>query len=157
MIDSSRKDHFDGIELNEYSLSEYLDKLRATRAGFLSPSFETICGIGSNGAVIHYKPKLDDENTKKIEANNLLLIDSGGHYVDMGTTDVTRTVYLGDKQTITAYQRECFTRVLKGHIQLAMRIFPANTRSELLDSFARQALWNVGLDYRHGLPFCPIY
>lgn len=137
------------MELTELSVSDYLDRFRATKPGFLTPSFETICGFGSNGAIIHYKPHPNEKN-KTIESNNLLLIDSGGHYSDMGTTDVTRTVYLGDKSTISDYQRECFTRVLKGHIQLALRIFPVNTRSELLDSFARQALWNVGLDYRHG-------
>lgn len=126
--------------------------MRGTRPGFLSASFETICGYGSNGAIIHYKPQLDDRN-KKFERNNLVLIDSGGHYVDMGTTDVTRTVYLGDKSTISDYQRECFTRVLKGHIQLSTCVFPSNTRAELLDSFARQALWKAGLDYRHGLLF----
>ena len=71
----------------------------------------------------------------------------------MGTTDVTRTVFLGHESTISAYQRECFTRVLKGHIQLSSRVFPSGTRSELLDSFARQALWQAGLDYRHGRMF----
>ena len=68
----------------------------------------------------------------------------------IGTTDVTRTVFLGDKSRISAYQKECFTRVLKGHIQLSSRIFPSGIKSELLDSFARQSLWQAGLDYRHG-------
>ncbi|RNA06073.1 xaa-Pro aminopeptidase 1 [Brachionus plicatilis] len=135
--------------LNEHDLAEFLDKKRSEQEGFFACSFETICGFGSNGAIIHYKPKLD-ENNKKIEKNNFLLIDSGGHYSDMGTTDVTRTVYLGDISTCSKYKKECFTRVLKGHIQLAMRIFPNGTRPEHLDSFARQALWEVGLDYRHG-------
>ncbi len=63
---------------------------------------------------------------------------------------MTRTVFLGDTSLINDYQKECFTRVLKGHIQLATQIFPFNTRAELLDSFARQSLWKVGLDYRHG-------
>ncbi|CAF0826419.1 unnamed protein product [Brachionus calyciflorus] len=135
--------------LNEHDLAAYLDEMRSQQENFFACSFETIVGYGSNGAIIHYKPKLD-ENNKKIEKNNFLLIDSGGHYSDMGTTDVTRTVYLGDISTSTEYQKECFTRVLKGHIQLAMRVFPSGTRPELLDSFARQALWEVGLDYRHG-------
>lgn len=135
--------------LNEHDLAEYLDKKRGEQKGFFACSFETICGFGSNGAIIHYKPKLD-ENNKKIEKNNFLLIDSGAHYFDMGTTDVTRTVYLGDISTCSQYQKECFTRVLKGHIQLAMRVFPNGTRPEHLDSFARQALWEAGLDYRHG-------
>lgn len=135
--------------LNEHDLAEYLDKKRSEQEGFFACSFETICGFGSNGAIIHYKPKLD-ENNKKIDKNNFLLIDSGAHYSDMGTTDVTRTVYLGDISTCSQYQKECFTRVLKGHIQLAMRVFPNGTRPEHLDAFARQALWEVGLDYRHG-------
>jgi Xaa-Pro aminopeptidase len=84
--------------------------LRASQLGFLTPSFETICSFGSNGAIIHYKPQEGDSNNKKIESNNLLLLDSGGHYLDMGTTDVTRTFYLGNKETISDYQKECFTR-----------------------------------------------
>lgn len=77
-------------------------------------------------------------------------MDSGGHYIEGGTTDVTRTVFLGDKNLISEHQKECFTRVLKGHIQLAIKIFPSNIRAELMDSFARQSLWQIGLDYRHG-------
>jgi hypothetical protein len=84
--------------------------MRAKNSGFLTPSFETICSFGSNGAIIHYKPQEGDANNKKIEANNLLLLDSGGHYLDMGTTDVTRTFYLGNKNNISNYQQECFTR-----------------------------------------------
>lgn len=143
-------DYFNLNELNEFTLGEYLDNLRSQKEGFFACSFETICAYGSNCAVIHYKPKKDGENTKKVEANNFLLLDSGAHYVDMGTTDVTRTVYLGDVSTLSDYLKECFTRVLKGHIQLASRIFPSGTRAELLDSFARQSLWEAGLDYRHG-------
>ena len=108
------QEYFHNLELNEFSLASFLDTMRCNRQGCLSPSFETICSIGSNGAIIHYKP--EQASSKIIENNNVLLIDSGGHYLDMGTTDVTRTVYLGDN--ITPYQRECFTRVLKGHIQL---------------------------------------
>ena len=78
--------------------------------GFLAPSFETICSFGSNAAMIHYIPQKNDPNNKRITANNLLLLDSGGHYLDMGTTDVTRTLYLGNKETISSYHRECFTR-----------------------------------------------
>ena len=119
----------------------FLDDMRATQSGFFTPSFETICSFGSNGAIIHYKPEKDSDNNKKIQQDNLLLLDSGGHYIDMGTTDVTRTIYLGNKQTISTYQRECFTRVLKGHIKLSSRIFPSGTASHLMDSFAREALW----------------
>jgi len=74
------------------------------------------------------------------------LVDSGAQYKD-GTTDVTRTVHLG---TPTQYERECFTRVLQGHIALATAVFPNKTKGHCLDSFARQFLWQVGLDYLHG-------
>lgn len=149
--DNIENKYFDGLnDLNEFTLGKYLDDLRSKQTGFFACSFETICGYGSNAAIIHYKAKENSVNTKKVEKNNFLLLDSGAHYTDMGTTDVTRTVYLGDAKTISDYQKECFTRVLKGHIQLATRVFPSGTRSELLDSFARQSLWQAGLDYRHG-------
>jgi Xaa-Pro aminopeptidase len=74
--------YFNIETLNEFNLGNFLDSLRAKYPGFLRPSFETICSIGPNGSVIHYKAK--EETAKKIEANNLLLLDSGGHYVDMG-------------------------------------------------------------------------
>merc|ERR1719460_2714877 len=76
----------------------------------------------------------------------MLLVDSGGQY-DIGTTDVTRTMHLGQP---TAWQRECFTRVLKGHIGLSSAVFPEGTPGPALDAFARAALWQVGLDYLHG-------
>jgi Xaa-Pro aminopeptidase len=74
--------YFNIENLNEYNLGNFLDNLRAKNSGFLRPSFETICSIGSNGSIIHYKAK--EETAKRIEGNNLLLLDSGGHYVDMG-------------------------------------------------------------------------
>ena len=145
--DFKQSNHFD-FEVNEYNLGKWLDQLRLSTDGCMSPSFETICSSGANGAIIHYKANSASCNT--IEEDNILLVDSGGHYLDMGTTDVTRTVFLGDTSKISDFQRECFTRVLKGHIQLAMRVFPAGLKPEFLDSFARQALWEGGLDYRHG-------
>ena len=144
---SGRANHFD-FEMNEFNVAKCLDNMRISSAGCLCPSFETICSSGANGAIIHYKPEQD--TCSQVERNNILLLDSGGHYLNMGTTDVTRTVFLGESEKISVYQKECFTRVLKGHIQLSMRIFPSGTKPELLDSFARQALWQAGLDYRHG-------
>jgi Xaa-Pro aminopeptidase len=151
-FDSTTPKNMFDFELNEFSLAMYIDQKRMNQFGCMSPSFETICSVDANSAVIHYKPVKGDENTKKIQANNILLLDSGGHYMgdDMGTTDVTRTVFLGDTNNITSYHRECFTRVLKGHIALARKIFPSGTSAEFLDSFAREHLWQVGLDYRHG-------
>lgn len=74
------------------------------------------------------------------------MLDTGAQFRD-GTTDITRTIHLG---TPTAHERECFTRVMKGHISLAMSNFPRLTKGQFLDSFARRALWEVGLDYNHG-------
>jgi Xaa-Pro aminopeptidase len=114
----------------------------------LRPSFETICSVGSNAAIIHYKAK--KTTCKPLQMNDILLLDSGGHYSNAGTTDVTRTVFLGDATLASDHLKDCFTRVLKGHIQLSLRVFPNNTNPVLLDSFARQALWDVGLNYGHG-------
>lgn len=83
---------------------------------------------------------------KTLTADDLLLLDSGGQYLD-GTTDVTRTFHMG---TPTDFQREMFTRVLKGNIALDSAVFPAGTPGVLLDSYARQYLWEVGKNYLHG-------
>lgn len=107
-------------------------------------SFDTITGCGPNGAIIHYSA--DAESCRRITADDMLLIDSGGQYRD-GTTDVTRTIHFG---TPNAFEKECFTRVLKGHIALDMAIFPYGTTGPSLDVLARMHLWRAGLNYRHG-------
>jgi Xaa-Pro aminopeptidase len=107
-------------------------------------SFDTISGSGPNGAVVHYR--VSEETNRPIEPGTLFLIDSGGQYQD-GTTDVTRTVAIGEP---TAEMRDRFTRVLKGHIALARATFPEGTRGTQLDVLARQFLWSAGLDYAHG-------
>jgi Xaa-Pro aminopeptidase len=107
-------------------------------------SFDTISGAGPNGAIVHYRAS--EETNLPIEMDSLYLVDSGGQYPD-GTTDVTRTVAIG---TPTAEMRDRFTRVLKGHIAVSRAVFPEGTRGSQLDSFARQFLWSVGLDYAHG-------
>ncbi|CAF3907632.1 unnamed protein product, partial [Rotaria sp. Silwood1] len=86
------------------------------------------------------------QSDRKLTRNELYLIDSGGQYKE-GTTDVTRTVHFGQPNN---FEKECFTRVLKGFISLASCLFPPNTTGARLDSMARRALWDVGLDYRHG-------
>ena len=107
-------------------------------------SFPTISGTGSNGAIVHYRVT---ERTNRILAqDSLYLVDSGGQYLD-GTTDVTRTIAIG---TPTPEMKDRFTRVLKGHIALATAIFPPGTCGSQLDTLARTALWQVGLDYDHG-------
>ncbi|CAF0952711.1 unnamed protein product [Adineta steineri] len=131
-------------DLSECSGAERLRSFRCEQQNYLYDSFETISSTGKNGAIIHYKPT--KESDTKISANELYLVDSGGQYKE-GTTDVTRTVHLGEP---TNYEKECFTRVLKGFISLASCLFPPNTIGARLDSFARRALWDVGLDYQHG-------
>ncbi|MBV8685968.1 MAG: aminopeptidase P family protein [Alphaproteobacteria bacterium] len=107
-------------------------------------SFDTISGAGPNGAIVHYR--VSEETNRPLERDSLYLVDSGGQYPD-GTTDVTRTVAIGEP---TAEMRDRFTRVLKGHIAIATAVFPAGTRGSQLDTLARQYLWRAGLDYAHG-------
>eukprot|EP01137_Pigoraptor_chileana_P003654 Opistho-2@44147 len=128
----------------EITAADKLELFRRYQREFVSLSFPTISSSGPNGAIIHYRPEPGACAT--IDRNALYLCDSGAQYLD-GTTDVTRTVHFG---TTTAHERECFTRVLKGHIPFALAVFPTGTPGEAIDAFARQALWQVGLDYRHG-------
>src|SRR6185369_13218447 len=107
-------------------------------------SFDSISGAGPNGAIVHYRS--GEKTNRALEEGTLYLIDSGGQYVD-GTTDITRTVAIGQP---TEEMRDRFTRVLKGHIAIATACFPKGTRGSQLDSFARRPLWEAGLDYAHG-------
>ncbi|XP_021282146.1 probable Xaa-Pro aminopeptidase P [Herrania umbratica] len=132
------------VKLTEVDVAEKLLEFRSKQDGFLDTSFDTISGSGANGAIIHYKP--EPESCSVVDPNKMFLLDSGAQYVD-GTTDITRTVHFGEP---TAREKECFTRVLKGHITLDQAVFPENTPGFVLDAFARSALWKIGLDYRHG-------
>ena len=107
-------------------------------------SFDTISGAGPNGAIVHYR--VTPRTNRKLEPGSLYLVDSGGQYPD-GTTDITRTVAIGDP---TPLMRDRFTRVLKGHIALATARFPAGTTGVQLDTLARLPLWIAGLDFDHG-------
>jgi Xaa-Pro aminopeptidase len=107
-------------------------------------SFPTISGAGPNGAIVHYRATARTD--RRIEPGMLYLVDSGAQYLD-GTTDVTRTVAIGPP---TAEQRDRFTRVLRGHITLAMARFPKGTTGSQLDALARAPLWDAGLDFDHG-------
>ncbi len=109
-------------------------------------SFDTISAAGPNGASPHYK--VDEDSNRPIEPNSVYLVDSGGQYLD-GTTDITRTVWIGPDAPPTEVC-DRFTRVLKGHIALARATFPQGTNGSQLDSFARAFLWEAGLDYAHG-------
>lgn len=130
--------------VTEVSGAHQLELYRRELDDYVSLSFATISSSGPNGAVIHYCPTA--ETDRSLNTEELYLCDSGGQYRD-GTTDVTRVLHFG---LPTAYQRECFTRVLKGHIALCTAIFPSNTLGNRLDSFARYSLWDAGLDYLHG-------
>ena len=118
---------------------------REAQKGFLDLSFPTIAGSGPNGAIIHYDCS-KAETPGVIDGTKMLLIDSGGQYED-GTTDVTRTLHLG---TPTAFERECFTRVLWRGTLLDSMTFPDGTPGMAIDAFARASLWQAGLDYLHG-------
>lgn len=134
----------EGHKLTEISASDQLANFRREQELFQDLSFETISGFGSNGAVVHYRAT--SESNKSLKPNNIYLLDSGGQYLD-GTTDITRTIAIGQP---TEEQRENFTRVLKGHIALAMAVFPKGTTGSQLDVLARLPLWQAGLDYDHG-------
>jgi Xaa-Pro aminopeptidase len=129
---------------DEATLADRLLAIRAEGALFHQPSFDTISAAGPNGAMCHYNHLNGQPAT--LVANSLYLVDSGGQYSD-GTTDITRTVAIGEA---TAEMRELFTLVLKGHIALATSRFPAGTTGTHLDALARQFLWQRGLDYDHG-------
>jgi Xaa-Pro aminopeptidase len=133
-------------DLTEISASDQLQAFRADTGKLLDLSFDTISGAGPNGAIMHYKASL--ETNRPIEPNSVYLCDSGGQYID-GTTDVTRTIWVGP-DVPPAEVKDRFTRVLKGHIALAMAVFPEGTRGSQLDAFARQHLWAGGFDYAHG-------
>ena len=130
--------------LNEVSVGDALPQFRSRQPGFMGESFHPIVGFRDHGAVIHYSANAS--TAYELDGDGLLLIDSGAHYLD-GTTDITRTVCLGEA---TAQQREDYTNVLKSHINLAMARFPQGTRGVQLETFAKYSMWNRGLNYAHG-------
>ncbi len=130
--------------VTEIEAVEKLESLRAAGGDLRDISFETISGAGPNGAIVHYR--VSTATNRKLECGSLFLVDSGGQYED-GTTDVTRTVAIGEP---TDEMSRHYTLVLKGHIGLARVRFPAGTTGTHLDILARQALWQAGLDYGHG-------
>ncbi|GLR13952.1 aminopeptidase [Chitinimonas prasina] len=133
-----------GQRLTEVDIDTHLTAARARRPGFVSASFATIAGFNGNGAMPHYCAT--PASHAVIEGNGLLLIDSGGQYLG-GTTDITRTIAIGE---ITDQQRQDFTLVLKGVIQLSQARFPTGTRSPMLDALARTPIWAAGINYGHG-------
>jgi len=134
----------DNSGISEIEAAERLAAFRAESGELRDLSFDTISGSGPNGALMHYR--VDEKSNRRLGRGELYLVDSGGQYAD-GTTDVTRTVAIG---TPTAEMRSRNTRVLKGHIAVARARFPRGTTGSQIDTLARLALWQIGLDFDHG-------
>ena len=132
--------------ITEMVAAEQLHQCRRDSGSLRDLSFDTISGSGPNGAIVHYRVSQDTNRT--LEPNSVYLVDSGGQYPD-GTTDITRTVWIGPDAPPPEV-KDRFTRVLKGHIALALAVFPQGTTGGQLDILARHALWQAGLDYAHG-------
>src|SRR5579871_2389629 len=130
--------------LTEIDTVEALETFRRDTGALKDVSFPTIAGTGPNGAIVHYR--VTRKSNRRIVPGDLLLIDSGAQYED-GTTDVTRTIAIGEP---TAEMRDRFTRVLRGHIAIARAVFPDGTTGAQLDTLARQFLWQAGIDFEHG-------
>ena len=128
----------------EREVVEALEGFREATGALMDLSFDTIAGAGPNGALPHYKPVGD--KIRRMEAGSLLLVDGGGQYLD-GTTDVTRTMAVGEP---SADQCRMFTLVLKAHIAMATVRFPVGTTGHQIDALARLPMWMAGLDYDHG-------
>lgn len=128
----------------EYQASQMILELRKNQPGFIEPSFETICGYNAHAAMMHYAPTATDSST--LEPSGILLIDSGGHYLE-GSTDITRTIALGP---VDNKIKEHFTYVLKSVIGLSKAIFLNGTTGFNLDILARGPIWNHLLNYRCG-------
>ena len=130
--------------LTECSVADRLEALRAEQLLYRGLSFDTIAGYEAHGAIVHYEAT--PETDVQLERRGLLLIDSGAQYLD-GTTDITRTIAMGP---LTDEQRQVYTLVLKGHIQLQLLHFPDGATGTQLDAVARRPLWQAGLNFLHG-------
>ena len=128
----------------EISVAEKLTALRAEQPLFRGISFDTIAGYEAHGAIVHYEAT--SETDVPLKPHGFLLLDSGAQYQD-GTTDITRTIALGE---LTEEQREVYTLVLKGHIQLELAKFPSGASGTQIDALAREAMWRKGFNFLHG-------
>ena len=133
-----------GGALTEIAIAKRLEEERRATNQLLDISFDTISGAGPDGAIVHYRVTRETDRT--LNPGELMLVDSGGQYAD-GTTDITRTVVVGEPPAGAA---RAFTLVLKGMIQVSLARFPAGTTGRDLDTLARSALWRAGMDYDHG-------
>ncbi|MEM0952284.1 MAG: aminopeptidase P family protein [Cyanobacteria bacterium P01_H01_bin.74] len=136
--------------VSEKQFADYLENLYAEEAGFRGLSFNTIAATGGNGAIVHYGTP-EDKNF--LEKGHLFLIDSGCQFLGEtfgGTTDDTRTVFIGAASQVTERQKHCYTAVLKSHIAAARQVFPEGTPGSALDAITRGPLWQNQLDFGHG-------
>ena len=131
-------------KLTEYEVGQMLDKMRLENDECDDISFDTICGYGKNGAIVHYEATKD--SSSEILNKGFLLVDSGGHYLN-GTTDITRTIALGE---LSEKEREVYTLVLKGNLRLLKALFKSDVRGDNLDILARTPIWEGGYSYGHG-------
>jgi Xaa-Pro aminopeptidase len=131
-------------QLTEIDVVTALEGFRAQTNALRDISFETISGAGPNAAIVHYR--VNETTNRQVNPGELLLVDSGGQYVD-GTTDITRTIAVG---TPTQDHRQCYTRVLQGMIAVSRIRFPKGIAGQHLDALARAPLWLAGQDYDHG-------
>lgn len=132
------------MEITEISAQEHLREYRAAQEGFIEESFAPICGYGPHGAIIHYSAT--EESNAKINRSDLILLDTGGQYLD-GTTDITRTFALGE---ISEDAKRDFTMVLRSNLRLGAVKFKEGCTGVNLDIAAREPFWERGLDYNHG-------
>lgn len=128
----------------ELSVARKLHKFRAAQPLYMGESFDTIAGYKEHGAIVHYSAT--EESDVTLQSKGFLLLDSGAQYLD-GTTDITRTIALGE---LTEEEKTDYTLILKGHIALAMAKFPAGTRGAQLDVLARMPIWSHGMNFLHG-------
>src|SRR6056300_1203920 len=131
-------------KITEVYAQNKLEKFRKLNKDYLFPSFDTIAGAGSNGAIVHYRA--NKKTTKKIEQNDILLVDSGGQY-HYGTTDVTRTISFSKQNK---FIKNAYTNVLKGHIAVALTNLNKDDTGKKIDIRARKYLKKEGQDYAHG-------
>lgn len=138
------KKNIGSIPMDEVSVAEQIDGLRAQQDGFIELSFPTISAYGTNGAIIHYGPQ--KETCAVLKPEGMLMVDSGGHYID-GTTDITRTFILGP---VTPQMKKHYTLVLRAMLSLRATRFLHGCTGANLDIRAREVFWEHGLDYKHG-------
>ena len=138
------KKNIGSVPMDEVSVAEQIDVLRAQQDGFIELSFPTISAYGTNGAIIHYGPQ--KETCAVLKPEGMLMVDSGGHYID-GTTDITRTFILGP---VTPQMKKHYTLVLRAMLSLRATRFLHGCTGANLDIRAREVLWEHGLDYKHG-------